>query len=175
MKIPDFIKVFIVAIFVAASVSAQSASDGTAGKILFLTCSFVYDSVKQDYIMKVVDKDVVAGKLKAGVNGFQSCCSGGALCDANLSDFKYKVLDQSSNVIREEHIPSPLDKTLKTFDAQGRPIVQNIRVDSSEVFLRLQLTPDMQTIVFDRGTAAKGNLRGGLSGKQLLSINLKGE
>ena len=120
--------------------------------IAFFTCSLAYDSIQQEYKMSLISKNIVAGKIKKSTIDFQ---------ENNKRDFRYNLLNEKSQVIFHQYIQCPLDKTIEYVDELGRLQKKDIRLDSTEMFLRISLPPDANYLSFD------------MQEQQLLLINLK--
>ena len=133
-------------------VTNYSSEENSNPNIIFLSCSLEYDSIQQSYTMELISKQVIDGKLKNTVVRSE---------EQEKGDFKYRILDQNSQLISQKYMPCPLDKNIEYVNEQGYLQRKDVRLNSAEVFLRLQLTPDMYYISFDK------------QDKQLLLINLK--
>ena len=156
------LKVFIFAAIIAATVSAQSSkSNRNPDRIVFLTVSLVYDSVNQEHRMTLLSQDVVQGKLKSSV------AMGHGRKDGRDGELVYQILDQNSNVIEQRYLPWPLEKSLEFVDEDNNLRRIQVHPESSEIFLRLQLTPETRRVDFDRrGRRLRGDAQ------PLLSIDL---
>jgi len=100
--------------------------------------------------MSLVSKQDVEGKIKDTYAEGQE-----------KGDFGYRILNQKKQLISQKYMPCPLDKNVEYVDEQGFLQRKDIRLNSTEVFLRLQLMPEMHYIAFDRHK------------QQLLLINLR--
>jgi hypothetical protein len=120
--------------------------------IAFFTCSLAYDSIQQEYKMSLISKNIVNGKIKESTIDFK---------ENNKRDFRYNLLNEKSQVIFQKYMQCPLDKTIEYVDELGRLQKKDIRLDSTEMFLRISLPPDANYLSFD------------MQEKQLLLINLK--
>ena len=127
-----------------------SAEVDNSPKIVFLTCSLAYDSVRHNFSMALVSKQVVEGKLKDT-----------RAKEQETGDFGYRMLNDKNQLISHTYMSCPLETNIEYVDEQGDLQRKYLRFNSAEVFLRLQLTPEMHYIAFDK------------SGRQLLLINLR--
>ena len=127
-----------------------SDEENSSPKIVFLTCLLAYDSVRQNFSMALVSKQVVEGKIKESHTIGQG-----------RGDFSYRILNTKRQPISQKYMACPLDKDVEYVDEQGNLQRKYLRLNSAEVFLRLQLTPETHYIAFDK------------LGKQLLLINLR--
>jgi len=156
------LKVLIFAAIIAATVSAQSNNaDRRADRIVFLTASLVYDSVSQEHRMTLLSQNIVQGRLKSAV------ARGHGRKDGREGELVYQILDQNLDLIDERYLPWPLEKSLEFVDEEGNLMRKQVHLDNSEVFLRLQLTPETRRVDFDRrGRRLRGD------SQPLLSIEL---
>jgi hypothetical protein len=120
--------------------------------IIFFNCSFVYDSVQQEYKMSLISKDITKGRLKDSTMKSE---------DNEIMDFKYCLLNENSQVVSQKYMQHPLNQTMEYVDEFGRLQKKDIRLDSTNVLLRISLTSDIHYISFY------------MHEKQLLLINLR--
>jgi len=147
----------LILVFQACKVSKPTTPDNfsseeTLPMIAFFTYSLIYDSIQQEYKMSLISKHIVNGKIKESITDFK---------ENNKKDFRYSLLNEKSQVIFQEYLQCPLDKTIEYVDESGRLQKKEIRLDSTEMFLRISLPPDAHCLSFD------------MQEKQLLLINLK--
>ena len=161
MKISDVVKTIAFAVMIVATASAQKGETAKGGdKIVFLTCSIVYDSIRQEYSMALVDKNVVDGKLKNYAMYGQGADDG---------EIIYQILDKDLKITHEKYLSCPLNKIIEYVDDKGNLQKKEIRSDNGQIFLRLQLTPEIQHVNFDR----KGRKTRDVS-QPLLTVDLEG-
>jgi hypothetical protein len=134
------------------STSNNISSEEKLPTIAFFTCSLTYDSIQQEYKMSLISKNIVNGKIKESTIDFK---------ENNKKDFRYNLLNEKSQVIFQKYIQCPLDKTIEYVDELGRLQKKDIRLDSTEMFLRISIPPDANYLSFD------------MQEQQLLLINLK--
>ena len=107
--------------------------------IVFLNCSLVYDTIKKEYSLSLINKIIVEGELKRTTNSEVY----------GKRDFGYSVLDKNSNVILQKYMPFPLDQTVEYVDDWGGLQKKDIRLDQTQFSLRLPLTSEAKYISFD--------------------------
>ena len=164
LKTSGLIKFFIIAVMMVAQSFAQGDQTDMAGednpRIVFLTALVVYDSTTQDYSMTFIDKQVANGRLK------RNAVHGHGRQENERGDFSYRLLDRKSNLIAERFLENPLDISIEIANEDGTLRRQDMRLDSVQISLRLQFTPEMQYVVFDK----KGRRQ--RSDEPLLTIDL---
>jgi len=144
-------------IFQACKVSKLSTLNDSSNieelpMIAFFTCSLAYDSIQQEYKMSLISKNIVTGKIKEPTIDSK---------ENKKRDFRYSLLNEKSQVIFQEYMQCPLDKTIEYVDELGRLQKKDIRLESTEFFLRISLPPDANSLSFD------------MHEQQLLLINFK--
>jgi len=147
----------LILLFQACKISKSNTSNHFSSEeklpmIAFFACSLKYDSIKQEYKMSLISKNIVTGKIKESI--FDS--------EENVKkDFRYNLLNAKSQVILQKYMQFPLDKTIEYVDEFGGLHKKDIRLDSTEMILRISLPSDANYLSFD------------MQEKQLLLINLK--
>ena len=126
--------------------------ENNSPKIVFLNCSLIYDSIRQNYAMSLVSKDIVDGRLNEATFDAQFRESG---------DFRLRTFNRNSDVLIEKSMRNPLEKTVEFVDGSGNLNKRELRMDSTLIFLRLPLTPETSHLIFD------------LNDKKLLTIDIK--
>ena len=134
------------------STSNDFSSDESRPMIVFLNCSLVYDSIRQEHNMSLINKIIVDGGLKKNAIDFEVREKG---------DFRYSALSKNLQVIFQKYMQFPLDKTIEYVDERGNLQKKDIRLDSTQFSLRISLTSEVKYISFD------------IREKQLLLINLE--
>ena len=146
-------------VFVSQSckVSKLNTSNDISGEeklpvIAFFTCLLAYDSIQQEYIMSLINKNIVTGKIKESTIDYK---------EIEKKEFRYSLLNEKSQVIFQKYMPCPLDKTIEYVDESGKLQKKDIRLDSTDIFLRISLPSAANYLSFD------------MQEKQLLLINLQ--
>jgi len=161
MGILSIAKVFVLAAIVATAALARGSNDGE--EIVFLTLSLVYDSDLQEYRMDLTDKKVVPGRLR------RNAIHGHGNPSGDFGELEYQILDENSNLVNQSFLPWPLERSVEFVNEEGRLQRADVHLDTAQVVLRLQLTPQTRRVVFD---AKRGRAPRGENAQPLLVIDL---
>jgi len=133
-------------IFQSCILSKQNKSNSYSSiennpMIVFLNCSIIYDSIRQEHKIRLINKIITEGKIKDTTINSKKYENG---------DFEYSVLSKNNQVISHTYMPNPLDKTIEYVDESGRLGQKNIRLDSTQFSLRIPLIPNARYICFEK-------------------------
>ena len=106
--------------------------------IVFLNCSLVYDSIRNEHNLTLINKIIVEGKLR------ESADSG----ENEKKDFGYSVLNKNAQVLFQKHISSPLEQTVEYVDEWDNLRKKDVRWDKKEFSLRISLSSEAKYISF---------------------------
>jgi hypothetical protein len=143
-----------------ANSSAKEQGEVFPPKIIFLNLSVLYDSIQREYRLRVINKTIVEGKIKANT-GFPGTPMRG--------DFLYNILDNNAQAVTSNYFACPLNKTIEYVDEDPQLKKKDIRLDSTSFSLRIQLDSNSRFISLEQYTGA------GLKNTPLLMIDLTEE
>ena len=106
--------------------------------IVFLNCSLVYDSIRNEHNLSLINKIIVEGKLRES-SDFE---------ESKRKDFGYSVLNKNAQVIFQKHISSPLEQTVEYVDEWDNLRKKDVRWDKKEFSLRIPLSSEAKYISF---------------------------
>jgi len=133
-------------------ITSNIVSEEKLPMLAFFTCSLAYDSIQQEYKMSLISKTVVTGKIKESIIDSK---------ENKKRELRYSLLNEDSQVIFQKYMQCPLEKTIEYVDESGRLQKKDIKLDSTEVYLRIYLPLEAHYLSFY------------MQEKQLLLINLK--
>jgi len=133
----------LAAVFFAAGVVAQD-------RIVVLTASIVFDSTIQEHRMKLLDKQIMPGLLRDSAKFGQGREDG---------ELMYQILNENSEVVAQKYLEPPFAVRTSFLDENGNPAQKQILLDSTSIFLRLQLMPETRQVVFkSRNRSVRGEV-----------------
>jgi hypothetical protein len=136
--------------------SGRSGQSKSIPRIIFLNYSLAYDSLQQEYILRLLNKIITEGKLKNTIDSKNPVAG----------DLAYSVLDKDMQILYGNYVASPLERTVEYTDNNGRMGKKDIRLDSTQFSLRIPLDPAARFISME---LYKG---GGSENVKLLLIDL---
>jgi hypothetical protein len=142
--------IVLISMTMALSCKVSERTAGTANmdkvavdtpKIIFLNYSISEDKTDQEYSIRLINKIITNGKIKENsILPFSP----------EMDDLEYIISDKNQNVLMRNFIPNPLNKTLEFVDDNGQLAKKDMRLDSSQFSLRIQLDPAAKYILLER-------------------------
>ena len=106
--------------------------------IVFVNCSLVFDTVRNEHNLSLINKIIVEGKIKE-TSEFE---------DNGKKDFGYCVLNKNALIILKKYMPYPLEQTVEYVDQWNNLQKKDIRLEEVQFSLRIPLTTEAKYISF---------------------------
>ncbi|MCL3781264.1 hypothetical protein EMN47_12815 [Prolixibacteraceae bacterium JC049] len=134
------------------NISTEELTDDTRPSILFLNLSLAYDSIANEYDMKLINQIVAKGRVK-----------GLAIEDTNLdtNNLVYSLLNNKGKVITKHSMQNPLNKHIEYVDNNGTLKMRSVQLNQIDFSIRVDLPPATRSVVFE------------MANKRLLLIDLR--
>lgn len=110
-------------------------------RIAFLTYSIINKSTTGEHRVNLVNRKITDGRIKDPALKSE---------DPDIDDLEYFVLDGEAQVLVRNYIPNPLHKRVEFVTPEGELARQEIKLDSAQFTIRLQLEPSASQIVLER-------------------------